>query len=148
MENTVLAGADRDRASGLEKETGLVSGEVRLEVPASPEFLRVTRIMVAGVASRLGFTLDEVEDLRIAIDELCFTLVGKGRDGTLTLRYVMLPDGLEVIGTGHFEDGDASQDLQLSPMSEQILSAMVDECELESSADGPTFRMVKRRRPA
>ena len=125
----------------------MVSGEVRLEVPASPEFLRVTRIMVAGVASRLGFTLDEVEDLRIAIDELCFTLVGRGREGTLSLRYVMLPDSLEVIGSGHFRDGDA-HDVHLSPMSEQILSAMVDECAVESGADGPTFRMVKHRRPA
>jgi serine/threonine-protein kinase RsbW len=125
----------------------LVSGEVRLEVPASPEFLRVTRIMVAGVASRLGFTLDEVEDLRIAIDELCFTLVGKGREGTVSLRYVMSPEGLEVIGAGHFSDGE-THDLRLSPMSEQILSAMVDECEVESGSDGPTFRMVKRRRPA
>ncbi len=146
MENTVLQ-ARRMRAGALEKEKWLVSGEVRLEVPASPEFLRVTRIMVAGVASRLGFTLDEVEDLRIAIDELCFTLVGKGREGTLSIRYVMLPDGLEVVGTGHFSDGDTN-DLHLSPMSEQILSAMVDECELESNSDGPTFRMVKRRRPA
>lgn len=125
----------------------MVSGEVRLEVPASPEFLRVTRIMVAGVASRLGFTLDEVEDLRIAIDELCFTLVGKGRDGRLSLRYVMSADALEVFGSGHFVDGD-SHDVRLSPMSEQILSAMVDECEIESGSDGPTFRMVKRRRPA
>lgn len=126
---------------------GLVSGEVRLEVPASPEYIRVTRIMVAGVASRLGFTLDEVEDLRIAIDELCFTLVGKGREGTLSLRYVMLPDGLEVVGAGHFTDGETNN-VHLSPMSEQILSALVDECALEPGSEGPTFRMVKRRRPA
>jgi serine/threonine-protein kinase RsbW len=146
MEHTVRAGG-HEASRALEKETGLVSGEVRLEVPASPEFLRVTRIMVAGVASRLGFTLDEVEDLRIAIDELCFALVGKGRTGTLSLRYVMLPDALEVVGVGHFVDDEAPP-LRLSPISEQILKAMVDESELESKANGPTFRMLKRRRPA
>ena len=125
----------------------MATGEVRLEVPASPEFLRITRIMVAGVASRLGFTLDEVEDLRIAIDELCFALVGKGRIGTIALRYEMLDDGLAVEGTGRFEDDGASEP-RLSAMSKQILGAMVDEVTLGTSdAGGPTFRMVKRRRP-
>ncbi len=125
----------------------MATGEVRLEVPASPEFLRITRIMVAGVASRLGFTLDEVEDLRIAIDELCFALVGKGRLGTVELRYEMLADGLAVEGTGHFTD-DGANEPHLSPMSNQILGAMVDEVQLGSGPDGPTFRMVKRLRPA
>ena len=122
-------------------------GEVRLEVPASPEFLRITRIMAAGVASRLGFTLDDVEDLRIAIDELCFTLVGKGRSGTIAIRYEMLADGIAVEGAGHFTD-DGSHEAQLSPMSQQILQAMVDEVELGTGPEGPTFRMVKRLRPA
>lgn len=121
-------------------------GEVHLEVPASPEFLRMARMMAAGVASRLGFTYEEVEDLRIAIDELCYSLVGRaGRPGTIRLRYVMAGDSLEVEGTGHFDDhlDDAPH---LSPLSQQILSALADECELESRPEGPTFRMVKRRR--
>ena len=120
-------------------------GEVRLEVPASPEFFRITRIMVAGVASRVGFTLDEVEDLRIAIDELCFALVGRGgRPGTITLQYAIGDDGLTVRGTGHFGDGVDSSPV-LSPLSDQILSAVVDECEVFGGPDGPSFRMVKRR---
>jgi serine/threonine-protein kinase RsbW len=123
-------------------------GEVHLEVPASPEFLRMARMMVAGVASRLGFSYEEVEDLRIAIDELCYSLVGRaGRRGTIQLRYVMSGDSLAVEGTGRFEDhlDDAPH---LSPLSQQILGALSDECELESSPGGPTFRMVKRRRAA
>src|SRR5207244_330326 len=55
-------------------------GDVRLVVPAAPEYLRLVRLTAAGMASRLGFTFDEVEDLRIAVDELCFHLLG-GVDG-------------------------------------------------------------------
>jgi serine/threonine-protein kinase RsbW len=122
------------------------TGEVRLEVPAAPEFLRISRIMAAGVASRVGFTLDEVEDLRIAIDEVCFSLVGaKGRAGTITLRYLLDGDELAVEGTGHFTDGLANEPV-VSALSQQILAAVVDEYQLSTSDDGPAFRLVKRRR--
>lgn len=121
-------------------------GEVRLEVPAAPEFLRISRIMAAGVASRVGFTLDEVEDLRIAIDELCFSLVGpRRRTGTIVLRYIFDTDQLAVEGSGRFTDGLGS-DPVVSALSEQILAAVVDECVLSTDEDGPRFRLVKRRR--
>jgi serine/threonine-protein kinase RsbW len=129
------------------EESGLAMGEVRLEVPASPEFFRITRMMAAGVASRVGFTLDEVEDLRIAIDELCFALIGRGgRPGTLTLQYALADDALTVRGVGAFTDGAASDPPVLSPLSAQILRAVVDECEVWGSPDGPSFKMVKRLR--
>ena len=35
-----------------------------------PEFLRLARVTATGLASRLRFTFDEVDDLRLAIDEL------------------------------------------------------------------------------
>ncbi len=108
----------------------------------------MTRLLAAGVASRVGFTLDEVEDLRIAIDELCFSLVGAtGRAGTVTVRYQLLADGVVVEGQGHFTDGVHHEPL-LSPMSMQILQSVADECELEPGLEGPTFRLVKRRRSA
>jgi RNA polymerase sigma-B factor len=78
--------------------------EVRLTVPAMPEFLRLARVTAAGLASRMGFSLDEVEDLRLAIDELCFTLTGAhGRPGgTVTMRYRIGDGSLEVWGEGQF----------------------------------------------
>ena len=106
----------------------------------------MTRILAAGVASRVGFTLDEVDDLRIAIDELCFSLVGpRGRIGTLSVRYEILPDGILVEGAAHFSDDEHHGPL-LSPLSMQILDAVADECHVEPGLEGPTFRLVKRRR--
>ena len=115
-------------------------------MPAAPEFLRISRIMAAGVASRVGFTLDEVEDLRIAIDEVSFALVGaRGRTGTISLRYLLEADQLAVEGMGRFSDGLGNEPV-LSALSKQILAAVVDECELSPGEEGPRFRLVKRHR--
>jgi hypothetical protein len=119
------------------------SDEVRLVVPALPEFLRLARVTAAGLAGRLGFSYDEVEDLRLAIDELCFGLTGPtGRRGTVELRYILGDDGLVVEGQGHFVDDVAP--VGLTELSRVILSALVDEHQLGSGPNGPAFRLVKR----
>jgi serine/threonine-protein kinase RsbW len=113
-------------------------------VPALPEFLRLARVTAAGLAGRIGFSFDEVEDLRLAIDELCFGLTGPaGRDGTVELRYVIGSGKLVVEGLGSFAD-DATI-AGLTDMSEVILGALVDEHELGSAPTGPYFRLVKHR---
>lgn len=119
--------------------------EVRLAVPADPQFVQLARVTATGMASRLGFSYDEVEDLRLALDELCFVLVGRsGRPGRVELRYAMADGALVVEGVGHF-DGDATH-RRLTALSEQILPALVDDYELFDDGEGrPCFRLRKRR---
>jgi serine/threonine-protein kinase RsbW len=55
---------------------------VQLRVPADPAYLAVVRTATAGLAARLDLTLDEIEDLRIAVDEACsLLLVGRAHPG-------------------------------------------------------------------
>ena len=118
--------------------------EVRLTMPAVPQLLRVARLTAAGLAGRLGFNFDEIEDVKIAVDELCFALVGtKGRDGDLTVTYRLLPDALEIEGRGAFGAGNI--DPTPSELSAQILAAVVDEHELSRDGDELRFRLRKRR---
>lgn len=56
--------------------------EVELRVPADPAYLAVVRTATAGLATRLNLTLDEIEDLRIAVDEACsLLLAGRAHPG-------------------------------------------------------------------
>jgi serine/threonine-protein kinase RsbW len=123
-----------------------MTDEVQLVMPADPEFLRLARVTAMGLASRLSFTIDEIDDLRIAIDELIFGLIGtKGRDGKVVMTYRLHPDGLEVEGAGHFSDPGIGSSPGLSEFSQLILDAVADEHELETGEDGPRFRLTKRR---
>jgi hypothetical protein len=120
--------------------------EVRLLVPATPEFLRLARVTATGLASRLGFSYDDVEDLRLAIDELCFALIGsRGRDGTVTLRYSMPGGALEIEGSGRFAGDGADAPPTLSELSKQILGALVDHYEVFVDGGQPGFRLRKLR---
>ena len=55
---------------------------VQVKMPAESAYLSVLRTAAAGLAARLDFTLDEIEDLRIAIDEACAMLLSQAIPGT------------------------------------------------------------------
>jgi hypothetical protein len=119
--------------------------EVRLRVPATPELLRLARVTASGVASRLGFTYDEVEDLRLAIDEMCFAVTGgKRQDGWLLMRYTVTGEGdaVEVNGRASFP-ADGPEPL-LNELSAAVLGALVDEYEVLRDGANPSFRLLKR----
>ena len=48
---------------------------VTLRLPAAGAYLSVLRTATASLASRLDFTIDDIEDLRIAVDEACAMLL-------------------------------------------------------------------------
>jgi serine/threonine-protein kinase RsbW len=126
--------------------TDVAGEEVRLTMPATPQLLRVARLTAAGLASRLGFSFDEIEDVKIAVDELCFALVGtKGRAGTLTLTYHLYDDELCIDGEGRFTSNGTEPAPAPSELSAQILAAVVDEHEVSRDGDTARFHLVKRR---
>ncbi len=51
--------------------------QIRLSVPADGAFLSLIRTTSAAVAARLDLTIDEIEDLRIAVDEAAAILLGE-----------------------------------------------------------------------
>jgi serine/threonine-protein kinase RsbW len=114
-------------------------------MPATPQLLRVARLTAAGLAGRLGFSFDEIEDVKIAVDELCFALVGsRGRPGSLTVTYQLGDHVLEIHGEGHFEPNGTEPPPAASELSAQILAAVVDEHDLFREGEVMRFRLSKR----
>ena len=70
---------------------------VLLTVPADGGYLGVLRTATAGLAARLHFALDEIEDLRIAVDEACAMLLAIAtRSAELDCRFAVTEDALTV----------------------------------------------------
>lgn len=70
---------------------------VLLTVPADGGYLGVLRTATAGLAARLHFALDEIEDLRIAVDEACAMLLAVAtHDAELECRFAVTHDALTV----------------------------------------------------
>ena len=106
---------------------------VELTLPARPELLFLVRMTAAAVASRADFGYDQIEDLRLAIDELALGMTGDGGSpGRLQLLFSWTGDAVEVVGV--YQPGDDEPrrgDLVVAQpeneLSARILDALVDE---------------------
>ena len=58
-----------------------VKADVALRVPADGAYVSVLRTMTAGLAARLDFTVDDIEDLRIAVGEACALVLPEATPG-------------------------------------------------------------------
>lgn len=62
--------------------------DAELRLPADSAYLAVLRTATAGLAARISFTLDDIEDLRIAVDEACaLVLPQAAADADLDCRF-------------------------------------------------------------
>ena len=113
--------------------------EIELTIPGSAEYLRLARLAVADAGSRVGFSFEEIDDLRIAVDELCFAIANGESEARLSLKYQVGSDRLVV--EGHCDrDGAAPV---LSDLAEAILTAVVDEYHLGNAGEGVEFHFEK-----
>jgi serine/threonine-protein kinase RsbW len=117
---------------------------VMLTVPADGGYLGVLRTATAGLAARLHFALDEIEDLRIAVDEACAMLLAIAtRDAELECRFAVTEDALTVEVTVATVRG-AKLPSEAS-FAWKVLTALTTSAEAEASGRSATIRLLTRR---
>ena len=117
---------------------------ITISVPAKPEHVAVFRAAVGVVASRLEFSLDDIDDLRILVDEAASVLLNAGASQSLTCEIVTaeesvhftlrarLPDGAEPHGVG---------------FAWSILNALAHDVRSENVADEHVIAVSRNRGP-
>ena len=79
-------GTDHGMNAGTRTTLQIVGEDVWLTVPPFSEYLRTVRLVAADAASRAGLDYDEIEDFRIAVDELCHLLMSSS-DHEISLSF-------------------------------------------------------------
>jgi serine/threonine-protein kinase RsbW len=117
---------------------------VLLSVPADGGYLGVLRTATAGLAARLHFALDEIEDLRIAVDEACAMLLAVAtRDAELQCRFAVTDDALAVEVTVPTVPGARLP--AESSFAWKVLTALTTSATAEATKRHATIRLLTHR---
>jgi serine/threonine-protein kinase RsbW len=138
-------------------------GEVRLEIPARPEYLGLARQVVAAAAAvEPTFRDERIDALRIAVSEATTNAIEAhadlDRDERIVIRCNLEDDQIEVEvvdrGTGFDADLPAMPDPTGADRLEQehglglpLIRVLADEAEIRSDEGGTAVRLVVYRSP-
>ena len=119
--------------------------EIRLSVPAQGEYVPVLRSVVAAVAGQMDIPYDEIDDLRLAIDEAAVHLIGLEPPGrSLDLKMSVQDDRFEAgISVDSIPMAWPPADVTAT-LSGQILAGLTDETSFDRAGDRAQIRFVKR----
>ena len=105
---------------------------IELTLPFKPEYVSIARLTASGVANRVGFDIETIEDIKVAISEVCSKLVSIGSKTAekYSLLFRISENGLDIVF--QCEDSslkcifrDDTDELGLS-----IITALMDKLEL------------------
>ena len=110
---------------------------VTMTIPAQSRFVALARVTATSLGAEVGMDVDELDDLRMGVDELVASLVTATSDtAQIELRYEL---GAErIVITGRLDRGGGAR---LDELGRHIVSAVTDDFRLDDSE----FRLEKRR---
>ncbi|GKU84636.1 anti-sigma B factor RsbW [Niallia sp. NCCP-28] len=134
---------------------------IEMKIPSKPEYVGIIRLTLSGIASRMGFSYDEIEDLKIATSEACTNAVQhayKNREaGEVLIGFRLFSDRLEVMVSdngksfdfhstikelGPYEQDESIEFLREGGLGLYLIETLMDEVKIYHN-DGVTVSMTK-----
>jgi serine/threonine-protein kinase RsbW len=123
----------------LSRSGTVLANGVRLSVPASFEHVRVARLTAAAVAERLAFGVDDIDDVRVAVDELSSALIEAGPVSDIAFEFADRRDVFVAEATA-----TVAARPHLNELARHVLGVVVDGFELSETGGHAYFRATKR----
>lgn len=136
-----------------------VEPTVTLRVPALAEYVDLVRLTLYGIASKLGFLYEEIEDMKVAVSEACNNAVLHAYEhaGMMEIRFLIMEGSLSITVKDEGRSFDPAPETQTSPslhgktldeieaggLGLYLMQALMDEVEVLSGV-GTEVVLTKR----
>ena len=130
-----MLGTDETQPAGVGDDAtrSVIGGPITLGFPARPEPVRLARLVGAAVAGSVDASLDDIEDLRIAVGEACTMLVGHATPSARVEITIEPHDG--AIDFSAQLLGGLRPDPQVDDLAQLVLRSLADHVEFRLDAD-------------
>ena len=117
------------------------SNPVTLIVPPIATMVRVGRLTASSIASLADMSVDDIDDIKIAVSEMITLLIQRGNRSLVTLRFETTPDSFAVEASTPASSLDLGRnDVALATA---VLDAVTDKNEISFIDDRILMRFTK-----
>ena len=128
-------------------ETGPDGDVVDVRVPADGAYVATLRLTAASLAARCDLTIDDIEDLRLAVDEACALLLPHAREGSAMQSRFDLSRGALAVTTS-VEAPTAVAGPDRTGWAWSVLSALASSVDVSNDGRHLSITVTKRRESA
>ncbi|SHH78076.1 serine/threonine-protein kinase RsbW [Caloranaerobacter azorensis DSM 13643] len=124
---------------------------IKLTIPAMAEYVSVVRLTSSAIASRIGFDIEEIEDIKVAIAEACTMIIKNGEKQNIDINFEILADILNIsVQAKYFvcqeRDNKVFDVYDNKSLSILIIESLMDKVECESCDGIVCLKMMKKLR--
>ena len=119
---------------------------VEVRVPADGAYVATLRLTAASLAARCDLTVDDIEDLRLAVDEACALLLPHAAKASILQARFELASGSLAVTAAVDSADDASPDR--SGFAWSVLSALASDVDVQAGSGQLSITVTKRRETA
>lgn len=124
---------------------------VCISLPSKPEYVSVVRMTSSVIANKVGFNIEDIDDIKVAVGEACNNAVLHGCNSNFKVEFIISDDKLTVEvkdeGKGFNIDKCPKPDAcnpKESGLGIFIIKSLMDNVEVQSSpGKGTIIRMTK-----
>lgn len=124
---------------------------IKMEIASNPHYVSVVRLTTSGIANKIGFCLDDIEDIKVAVSEACTNAIKHSLDDKFYVEYTIFENGLtiEVIDNGKGYNLDSVDKPNLDEPKESglglfIIESLMDDVKIKSDLNrGTSIKMTK-----
>lgn len=114
---------------------------IELTIPGTSRHIRLARLMAGGIATTYGLAMQFIEDVRIAVDEICATLIETGDGQPLRLTFALYDHALVVRGSIQDASTEGANRQRLA-LSHRILDVLAESHRFNQADGQVTFTVT------
>ncbi|MFD0962105.1 ATP-binding protein [Paenibacillus chungangensis] len=136
---------------------------VHLQIPAVADYIDLVRLCLTGVATKLNYSYEEIEDMQVAVSEACNNAVLHGGNASgrhvIDISFEPVEEGLmtkvinygppfayqEAVGSGASLRSEEPEELRAGGLGIYLMEALMDEVHVQSDEDATEVKLIKYR---
>jgi len=118
------------------------SDRISLSLPVNAAYVSAARLTASSIANRMGFSIDEIEDIKTGVSEACTYIIKKlssDPENNFQIQFQMKRDVMEILiqSNGILSDGEEND------MSLIMIKALMDELKVGAYDEEISMTMTK-----
>ncbi|HBC30561.1 MAG TPA: hypothetical protein DC024_04855 [Clostridiales bacterium] len=118
--------------------------EILLKIPKKSEYMSTIRLTSSALSNLKGFNIDEIEDIKVIISEICTFFIKNLSLSTeeLEISYQVFPNKI-IVTVADLNAGEISEDSLNDDMSVMIIESLSDNFNYDLNNKTITFEKTK-----